>query len=230
MSATLTIEDGTGAPDSGANSFSTLAEADTYMACRGRSSWADLDDAARIVHLINSMYSMEATFRSLWKGRRRLSQVTSTRRDTTTGEVFIVSETPNNPLTQPLSWPRRDVTDEDGVPLDPTRIPELVKTLQNEIAWHLSQGSTIVPDTVEANSRRIKREKIGPLETEYFEAGSLPETDFPFIYQLAAPLTGGAGGTRINVVVGLSADELDDIQRNKEYDSGVYDPWRYFRV
>lgn len=205
MATTLVIEDGTGAPDSGANSYVTVAEADTYMACRGRTEWADIASATRITHLINATYAMEATFRTLWKGKKRLS------------DDDPDDPTANDPLTQALAWPRKDVVDEDGAEVDRTTIPELVKTIQMEIAWHVSQGNEIVPDTVAASDRSLKREKLGPLETEYFNVGGFPVTDFPFIYQLAAPLTGGAGGARINATIGLTADELEQIEHDEKY-------------
>ena len=82
---TLIVEDGTGLPD--AESYASVAQADTYFAARGVVAWSGTD-AAKEAALRRATDYMAAVFGRLWRGWRASD-------------------------TQALDWPR---TGWDGVP------------------------------------------------------------------------------------------------------------------
>ena len=82
----LVTEDGTGLAD--AESFASVATADTYFGDRGVAAWASLDVAAQEAALRLGTDYMEAQYGLLWAGERKTT-------------------------TQALSWPRVGWT---GVP------------------------------------------------------------------------------------------------------------------
>lgn len=122
-------------------------------------------------------------------------------------------------MTQNLAWPRSDVRDpdrdgiNDGLTFDVLRkrlpidydadiIPQRVKDAQCELALeYLKAGAADL--AVADPAAGIKREKVGPLETEYFSPGTRPTGvyRFPRVVQLVAPLLkSGRGGGALKVV------------------------------
>ena len=61
----LVVEDGSGL--SGANSYATAAQADTYASDRGLSAWTG-DTATKEAALIRATDYLEATYREAWLG------------------------------------------------------------------------------------------------------------------------------------------------------------------
>lgn len=201
----LIVEIGKGLVAATENTYVTVAESDTYNELRGReTTWIDLDTELKEQHLIIATQQMEAVFRTLWKGKKRLSD------DAT-------SPTANDPLVQALSWPRKDVKDEDTVLLDRKVIPPLVKDAQIEIAFILAGGDQFVQSSIDRNTTGTIREKVGPIDIMFQEnAQAIPW--FPFIDQLLQPLTGSPGFNKLSIVVGLTAAEQLEVDKTAAFD------------
>lgn len=135
----LVVEDGTVV--SGAESYITVAAADTYHSNRGNTEWDDLDDTTKEQLLRKATDYMTQKYRERWKGDR-------------------VS------LTQPLDWPRESVKVYYGETLweefDDESVPDAVVNACAELALKAN-----TEDLMADLTRGITREKIGPLETEY---------------------------------------------------------------
>lgn len=131
------VEDGTGKSD--ANSYASVAEADSYVSLRGVTGWADLTTAEKQSALVKAADYLEATYRSGWQGRRVKS-------------------------TQALSWPRLDVVVDD-YPVASDTVPSPVKTAAIEMALKAGAGTVLLED----QGQRVIREKVDVIETEYAE-------------------------------------------------------------
>jgi hypothetical protein len=75
--------------------------------------------------------------------------------------------------TQALEWPRT------GTAYDATTIPPPLVSSTIELAFSyapaFAAGATIDPLNLDTSDARIKRDKVGPLETEYFTPAGVPE-------------------------------------------------------
>ena len=89
-------------------------------------------------------------------------------------------------IEQALSWPRYGVT-VDGFYLDSDAIPTDVANACADLALRALAG-----DLSEDQTRAIKREKVGPLETEYSEY-SPQTTRYRAVDMALAPYLKGAG-------------------------------------
>ena len=101
----LVVEDGSGL--SGANSYATAAQADTYASDRGLSAWTG-DTATKEAALIRATDYLEATYREAWLGYRATQ-------------------------TQALSWPRTNV-EVDLYPIPADEVPVAVRNATIEMA------------------------------------------------------------------------------------------------
>lgn len=136
----LVVEDGTGRAD--ADALITLASANAYHAAQGNASWtgSDADKETAIRRA-----SAHLTNSYGWQGLRR------------------------NGRDQSLAWPRVGVVDAEGLSIAIDEVPVEVKNACAEIALReLVSPGTLNPDFTP--SEMIKREKIGPMETEYENA------------------------------------------------------------
>lgn len=126
-----------------ANTYVEVADLEAYAEARGAA--LPVDEEAKKVLLIKAMDYLESR-RSEYKGSR-------------------VSG------AQPLAWPRSGVVlyaGEDELPS--TTLPVDLLRAQSALAI-ISQTVDLLP-TVGADVRGVKREKIGPIETEYFGMGA----------------------------------------------------------
>lgn len=69
--------------------------------------------------------------------------------------------------TQALQWPRYSVYI-DGYPLSSSDIPNELKQAQMRLAHEIDQGN----DPLETLARKVKREKVGPVEVEYDDSSA----------------------------------------------------------
>lgn len=165
----LIVEDGTAKAD--AESYISVADATTYHANRGNAAWAALaSDTIREQLLRKATDYMVQAYRLRWKGDR-------------------VS------ATQALDWPRNWVEYADyqfytqngaqkigGYLYYPANeVPQEVKRACAELAL-LANSSDLLGEQGQA----VKREKIGPIETEY-EAFSQQGRHFPAVKSLLGP-------------------------------------------
>jgi hypothetical protein len=101
-----------------------------------------------------------------------------------------------SPGVQDLAWPRACVKI-GSYDFPKTEIPAGLKSAQAQLAIYSSQGIVLLP--VSGAEAFVKREKLGPIETEYSEtialnSGNTP--DFPAVDALLAGLIDGGGRLR----------------------------------
>ena len=163
-----------------ANSFATIAEADTYFdGVLNAGAWIDEGDD-------------DQKARALMEATRQLSVI-----------PWVGARVDD---TQALPWPRVNVEDGDGqfalidwpAYLDQDVIPPFIKEATYRIAIELLRSGTVDPFAIHDDTG-IKRKKTGPIETEYFGESSLPGgiAQYPYIVALVAPYIDGAGTLRI---------------------------------
>ena len=160
----LTIETGTGASD--ADSYASIAAADVRCASLGLTAWAALAEADKEIALRKAMIFM-ATYRTRWAGRRVYQH-------------------------QALDWPRYGVA-VDGFAVLSTIVPAEVVTACIDLAVRAGKGEDLLPD-LDIGSNAIKKDKTGPLETEYFQNTTDARERFVAVDAILAPYFGAAGG------------------------------------
>ena len=134
----LIVEDGTIV--AGAESFVTVAAANTYHSNRGNATWATITTAQAEEALRRATDYMEQMYRNRWKG-------------------FRVSS------SQALSWPRADVELEDGPYRNTVAtdiVPTEVKNACSEYALRAAAGE-LAADLEQA----VVSEGVGPMRVEY---------------------------------------------------------------
>lgn len=131
----LIVEDGTGL--STAESYVSVAAADTRMTALGLTNWGTLSTTEKEQALRRSTQHMLRAYRGRWKGTR----VTS---------------------TQALDWPRYIPDMVDGHPVLSSVVPTDIANACADLALKAAAGD-LAPDL----ERAVIRKKVGPLETEY---------------------------------------------------------------
>ena len=168
---TLVVEDGTGLAD--ANSYASVAEADTYFENRGNAAWAALSTTNKQTALIRATDYMIQAYRPNWKGLR-------------------------NTDTQALDWPREYVQRIDstgGYGPYPSYYPDDVVPVEIKQAC-MELASRASTDTLAPDLEQLTiREKVGPIEVEYSEF-SPQYVRFRAVDNLLAPFLMNVGATR----------------------------------
>lgn len=166
----LTIEDGSIV--TGAESYATVAEADTYHTNRGNAAWTGTD-AVKEAALRKAASYLDGEYRNRWKGYRVA------------------------PLTQAMEWPRMNVTVDDGgysltfndqlylgpICLASDAIPPRLKDAQCELASRALAGE-LAADT----GAKIKRETVDVITTEYFNGEDPGKVRYLAVEQLISDL------------------------------------------
>lgn len=160
----LTIETGAGLPD--AESYASIAAADVRCASLGLTAWVALAEADKEIALREAMIFM-ATYRTRWAGRRVYQK-------------------------QALDWPRYGVV-VDGFIVPSSTVPVDVVNACIDLAVRAGRGEDLLPD-LDTGSNAIKKDKTGPLETEYFQNTTDARERFVAVDALLAPYFGSAGG------------------------------------
>lgn len=99
---------------------------------------------------------------------------------------------------QSLQFPRTSVVIDD-IALDPNTIPALIKAAQNQLVIEQASGVELQPTLVLAD--RVKRKKIGPIDTEWFDGQSTGIA--PQIAAVAAMI-----GPLLNISFGLRTNRV----------------------
>lgn len=97
-----------------------------------------------------------------------------------------------NPPTQALPWPRTGQYINDA-PVPDGTVPQEAKDYQMTVVLAVNSGVVFFPTNPGADTRAIKRKKVGPLETEWFEGGSSSGAYGAAIDAVLWPLLGGSG-------------------------------------
>ena len=161
----LIIETGAGLPD--ADSYASVEQADTQLAGLGVADWATLEEGAKEIALRNATRFMRANYRLRWAGQR----------------VY---------QTQALDWPRYDVC-VDRWPVRSDVVPPEVVSACIDLAARAGRGEQLMPD-LDTGSNVVKRDKTGPLETEYFQNTTEARERFVAVDAALAPFFGATGG------------------------------------
>lgn len=135
----LVVEDGTGL--AAANSYVSIAEADTYAADKNETAWSGYSSAIKTAALINASLYLDASF------------------------SFIGNKTSAG---QGLAWPRTGVVDYvETVTYASNAIPLVLKRAVIELAIKNAAGGDLLEDL--AHGGRITSEQVGPLKVTYSE-------------------------------------------------------------
>lgn len=134
----LIVEDGTGLAT--AESYISVADADTRMTNLGNTNWTTLTATEKEQALRRATVYMEQAYRSRWSGYR-------------------------NGDTQALSWPRNGVVIDRYILVDDDVVPAAVADACADLAFRAAAG-----DLNADLERGVVRKKVGPLETEYDRA------------------------------------------------------------
>lgn len=172
----LIVEDGTGL--SAAESYISVADADTYHADRGNTPWSTMTTLQKEQALRRGTEFMLQIYRGKWKGYRTTN-------------------------VQALDWPRAsvDIPDSPGgyggfpayVPIN--SIPVEIKKACAEMGYRAASG-----ELLEDQTRSVVREKIGPIETEYDRA-SPQRKRYVAVDAIVGPFLGtSAGGAMASLV------------------------------
>ena len=159
----LTIETGAGLAE--AESYASVAAADARCASLGLTAWAALTEADKEIALRRATLFM-ATYRTRWAGRRVYQH-------------------------QALDWPRYNVA-VDGFIVPSTIAPLDIVNARIDLAVRAGSGEDLLPD-LDTGSNAIKKDKTGPLETEYFQNTTDARERFVAVDTLLAPYLGSAG-------------------------------------
>lgn len=143
----IVVETGDGLAE--ANAYVAVATADAYHTDRGSSSWVDADTDLKTAALIRASQALDGLYGARlpgWKLR----------------------------TTQGLLWPRCDAYDREGEYIEPKPLPPaLIRATCEAALVELTTPGALAPTLDRAG--KIKKEKIGAIETEYFDgAPALP--------------------------------------------------------
>jgi hypothetical protein len=124
---------------SNANSYVTLAEAETYMETRlHKTAWEDAESSEKEAALIWAARLIDRTMR--FNGTKVAS-------------------------TQALAWPRSGLTDESGFAVAENSVPQIIKDLQVELAFLLLSSDRTAESSVGAQG--ITDIKAGPVSLSF---------------------------------------------------------------
>lgn len=172
---TLIVEDGTGLET--AESYVSVAEADTYHLARGNAAWTG-SDTIKEAALRRATTFIDSSYRSRWVG------------------------TAVNGRDQALAWPRTDAVDTSGDDIDDEQVPREVKQATMEAALReLATPGSLNPDLVQ--SERVLREKVGDLEVQYADVAGV-DASRPFltiVNDLVSGLLSSSGRTMTSIIM-----------------------------
>lgn len=133
-----------------ASFYGTLAAADAYYVDRGNIAWAAASDGDRLAALVRGSQAIDSLYEPRFSGQRA------------------------GGYDQALSWPRGGAVTVNGEIVAGDATPLAVTHAAYEAAaLELSEPGNLTPVIVAA--RTVKREKVGPLETEYAVAATSDE-------------------------------------------------------
>jgi hypothetical protein len=163
----LIVEDGTGKAD--AESYISVADADTYFAARANATWAALLTAAKEAALRAATDYMLGAYAGRWAGVRVSS-------------------------TQALDWPRSLVVMRDAPALTyyaDDAVPAAVARACADLAVRASAGSLLADQ-----GAQVTQETVGPISVSY-AAGARQATRYAAVDNALAPLLLGAGAVPV---------------------------------
>jgi hypothetical protein len=165
------VEDGTGLTN--ANSFISLAYANTYFTDKGVSSWSGTD-ASKEAALVRASSYLTTAY--LWKGSKI------------------------NERSQALAFPRSGVYDLEGYEVAQDAVPIEIQISTAELALlELLTPSTLNPAV--KLSERVSREQIGQISVDYVNSNISASSDIvvvPYVLSLISGLIVSGGANRLS--------------------------------
>ena len=134
----LIVEDGTGLAN--AESYASVAEANSYHTNYGNSSWPSANTEQKEVALRNATEYLDAYFNGTWKGNAKTE-------------------------IQALAWPRQEVIDEEDRAVDDSSVPIKLKYATSYLALRALTES-LMPDQQDTSGVTYERKKLGQMEKE----------------------------------------------------------------
>lgn len=137
--------------------YGTVAKADTYHADRGNTAWAALSSEKKTAALLRGSDYINQRYRQKMKSGRWLPMFPGERA---------------NGRSQDNEWPRKDAKDYEGNEIPDDEVPVEVENAAYEAALREAESpGSLSPDyTV---TEQVRREKVGPIETEYAPTGNM---------------------------------------------------------
>lgn len=166
----MALETETGSGSATAESFCSVADADTYHAARGVTLWATLTTAEKEQALRRATDFMGQTYRLRWSGYRKTD-------------------------TQALDWPRYNAPKPDSTVgrfmayYSDSIVPVEVRNACAELAFRAASGE-LAADVGQAVTERT----VGPITTKY-AAGSVAVKRYVAVDRLLAPLLADGGNS-----------------------------------
>ena len=140
----------TGSGLSTANSYLSVADADTYHSNVTRSSdWSAATAAVKQNALIVATQYLDIHYQGRWRGYRASG-------------------------TQALAWPRASVEDDDGYWLDSASLPQRLKDACAELALRVVLGDNLLGTVTEAGEVVSESVTVGPISESKSYAGGKP--------------------------------------------------------
>jgi hypothetical protein len=145
----LVVEDGTGKAD--AESYASVANADSVHGALGNAAWTGTTSAKEAALRKATIY-LDGRYRHLWRGTRATKE-------------------------QALAWPRFNVIDEDGYPVDADVVPAPVTKATIDAALLSLTGTDLNP-VLERGGQVIEEAvKVGPIEESKTYSAGAPARD-----------------------------------------------------
>lgn len=161
----FTPEDGTGV--TGANAYCSVADADSYFVLhRSSATWSAKTTTEKQTAILEATAWIDSEYRGMWVGSGILM------------------------ATQGLSWPRTEAYDAEGRLM--TGVPQDVVSATCELAIASFDAPLAA---VRDLSKRVKRRKVGPIETEYETSGMSTGRVYPFVRSLLSGVSLRAVGS-----------------------------------
>lgn len=154
----FTVEDGTGL--STANSYTSVADADSYFADHGvPTDWAAASSGAKQVALVKATQYLDAKYKLRWKGCKKLS-------------------------TQKLDWPRYGAYDSNEYWIDSESVPSQVKDAACQLANSALTAELFTTET-SPGAISYERSKVGPVEQEiHYTGGKTQQVKYTLAVEL----------------------------------------------
>ncbi|MEX2444499.1 MAG: DnaT-like ssDNA-binding protein [Alkalispirochaeta sp.] len=146
-----------------ANTYISLTDADGYHAEVGNTEWSAATEAEREAALVAATRWIDSRYRTRWIGTR-------------------------GSRDQALAWPRWNAVDPDGYEIP--GVPQGVAHATAEAALLVVTGEEL--SAPQERGGRVRREKVGPIETEY-ASGAPAGTAYPAVSGLLRGLVHGPG-------------------------------------
>jgi len=163
MAITLVVE--TGAGLSNANSYLSVADADTYHEEHsGSTDWSGAGTADKERALITATQYLDIKYSGRWKGVKGSS-------------------------TQALAWPRTGVYDAEGYSVASDLVPPQIEDACAELALKILEGDILLDDIDEPGDIASESVKVGPIEDSTTYLGSKSQVKkYPLVEGLIKPL------------------------------------------